>query len=464
MTYRSLQRANAYFYDPERRLAVVKRHGGVSYLSSGVNHLKAPGVLLDIAARELRERRLIENYTAPGGALGVGAAISFEMHDRLGRGAFAAITPANICLTVGATGALAGAFRYLADIAGATTALVLGLNYSFFSTVCDEVGIGYAIACSEQPGRLLPSTEEACDRIARQRPSVVVLSQPTNPSGEYYDAAELRRVVEAAEAAGCWLVFDEVPSLACPHDDDLPAPLPDGAGFPPRLIWISSYSKSRSLAGLRAGYLLAAPAIVDFVRHHNERSLWSPVNAGASALIADMIMRVIARRLRTAGGADADAIVARAVRDAGHYLQMFAPFSDDFSRLDGIWRFLDDQFDWRAANASYRRDLGAVSAVCRSNWDGFVARMGSHLTQAIELRSGFNHCVQLATGMTEWDFVTRAFEHAGTDFYTETVFADHDDASSDRFWVRVSCAVEPEMFRAGTERLAVWLDTGSARR
>ncbi|MDF3808910.1 MULTISPECIES: pyridoxal phosphate-dependent aminotransferase [Rhodopseudomonas] len=466
MTYRSLQRANAYFYDPERRLAVIKRHGGVSYLSSGVNHLKAPSVLLELAGRELRERRLIENYTSPGGALGVGAAISFEMHDRLGRGAHAAITPANICLTVGATGALAGAFRYLADVAGATTALVLGLNYSFFSTVCDEVGIRYAIACSELPDRLLPSAEEACARIAAQRPSVVVLSQPTNPSGEYYDASELRRVVAAAEAAGCWLVFDEVPSLACPRDDDLPVPLPDGplAEFPRRLIWISSYSKSRSLAGLRVGYLLAAPELVGFVRSYNERSLWSPVNAGSTALIADMILRVIARRLRQAGDADSRPIIARAVRGAGHYMQLFAPFSDDFSRFDGIWRFIDDNLDWAAAIASYQSDLGAVSDVCRSNWQDFVARIGPHLTQAIALQSGFNHCVRLHTGLTEWDFVAAAFDQAGTDFYTETVFADHDDASCDRFWVRVSCAVDPAIFARGTEQLAAFLDTASPGR
>ena len=75
---------------------------------------------------------------------------------------------------------------------------------------------------------------------------------------------------------------------------DLPAPLSGdrGGGFPPRLIWIGSYSKARSLAGLRAGYLLAAQPVVDYVRKHNERQSWSPVNAACSALIADEIASV----------------------------------------------------------------------------------------------------------------------------------------------------------------------------
>ncbi|WP_041798188.1 pyridoxal phosphate-dependent aminotransferase [Rhodopseudomonas palustris] len=466
MTYRSLERANAYFYDPARRRAVIARHGGVGYLSSGVNHLQTPRVLLDLAARELRERRLIENYTAPGGALGIGAAIAFEMHDRLGRPARGAIAPANVCLTVGATGALAGAFRYLADEVCARSALVLGLNYSFFSIVCDEVGIAYRIARSELRDRLLPTADEACARIAAERPDVVVLSQPTNPSGETYDSGELRRVVDAVAQAGGWLVFDEVPSLAAADEDDLPAPLADDtlATFPPRLIWIGSYSKSRSLAGLRAGYLLAAQPVVDFVRKHNERQSWSPVNAGSSALTADMILRVMARRLRRSPGRDAQRIVARTARDARHYLELFAPFSDDFARFDGIWRFLDGELDWPTALESYTADLATIGATCRANWSDFEQRIGPYLAHRIALQSGFNHCVRLATGMTEWDFVTAAFDQAGTDFYTETVFADHDDASSTDFWVRVSCAAEPDMFERGVDRLAHFLDAASARR
>jgi aspartate/methionine/tyrosine aminotransferase len=466
MTYRSLERANAYFYDPARRRAVIERHGGVGYLSSGVNHLQTPSVLLDLAARELRERRLIENYTAPGGALGVCAAITFEMHDRLGHPASGAISPTNVCLAVGATGALAGAFRYLAERAGARNALVLGLNYSFFSTVCDEVGITYRIARSEQHDRLLPTADEACTRIAAERPDVVVLSQPTNPSGEYYEADELRCIVDTVDAAGGWLVFDEVPSLAPADEDDLPAPLRDDASdsFPQRLIWISSYSKSRSLAGLRAGYLLAAQPVTDYVRKHNERQSWSPVNAGASALIADMILRVMARRLRRAGGSDAQRVIARTAREARHYLEMFAPYSDDFARFDGIWRFLDAAIDWPAALPRYIADLNAVGDTCRANWDYFAQRVEPHLSRSIALKSGFNHCVAFATGMTEWAFVTAAFEQAGTDFYTETVFSDHDDASSTQFWVRVSCAAEPEMFRRGTDRLARFLDNASTGR
>ena len=60
-----------------------------------------------------------------------------------------------------------------------------------------------------------------------------------------YEADELQRLVAVAADAGCWLVFDEVPSLAAADEDDLPAPLSGDrcGGFPPRLIWIVCFRR-----------------------------------------------------------------------------------------------------------------------------------------------------------------------------------------------------------------------------
>ncbi|UIJ73277.1 pyridoxal phosphate-dependent aminotransferase [Aurantimonas sp. HBX-1] len=462
MTYRSLERANAYFYDPERRLSVLKRHGAIRYLSSGVNHLKAPAVLLEIAARELTARRLVENYTAPGGAPALLAAIAFETHERVGgRQVRGAVGLANIAMTAGATGALAAAFRYMAEVAGARSALVLGLNYSYFSAICDECGVVYRTARSAQDGRILPSLEEAADWLARERPDIVVLTQPTNPSGEAYDAAELARLVAMVEQAGAWLVFDEVPELAWPDDPDPPHPFTEGGdGFPARLVWINSFSKSRSLAGLRAGWIIADAAVVAFVRRHNERSLWSPVHPGASALATDMVLRAAARRVRrlpagpASGPGAIDEAVLATVRQASRYLRLFSPWGDDFAGFGGLWGFLDATLDWPAAFRRYAGELAATAAVCAANRWMFETRLGPALRARIAPRRGFNQCVKFDVDMAEWDFARRAFDAAGLDFYTECVFADHDREDSRDYWVRISTASEADGFADGCERLS----------
>lgn len=463
MTYRSLERANAYFYHPERRLAVLRRHGAVRYLSSGVNHLKAPAVLLKIAARELTERRLVENYTAPGGAPALLAAIAFDTHERVGsQQARGAVGLANIAMTAGATGALAAAFRYMAEIAGARTALVLGLNYSYFSAICDESGIIYRTLCSAEPGRILPSLHEAEECLVRERPDIVVLTQPTNPSGEAYEAGELAHLVERVEAIGAWLVFDEVPDLAWPDDPDPPHPFAAGAGgFPDRLVWINSFSKSRSLAGLRAGWIMAGEPVVAFVRRHNERSLWSPVHSGASALAADMVLRAAARRVRALGAdgsepsaAAIDAAVTGTVRQASRYLRLFSPWGDDFASFGGLWDFLDATLDWPAAFRRYRAELAATAAICTGNRRLFETRLGPAVQASIRPRRGFNQCVKFGVDAGEWDFAKHGFDAAGLDFYTESVFADHDREDARDYWVRISTASEADGFADGCDRLS----------
>ena len=442
MTYRSLQRANAYFYDLERRAATVRRHGAIRYLSSGVNHLAAPRVLREIAAEEMRARAFLANYTAPGGALPVVAAVMMETQARLGPEARGLVRPANICLTVGATGALATGFRYLARHAPRRTALVLGLNYSFFSTICDENRIAYEILVSQDPHRILPTAAEAVARIAALQPGIVVLTQPTNPSGELYDAADLGLVVAAVADCGGWLVFDEVPNLALPGEPDLPTPVIDAkAGrFPERLLWINSFSKSRSLAGLRIGYLVAPEEVAAHVRLENERQLWSPVNVGTAALVCDLVLRGLCR--------------GTPPRQYGRLLKLLAPYGDDFSRFDSVWRFIDGCTDWTAAGTSYRADLAETARTCEDNFALFRNALAPFLEMEIPAASGFNHCVRFAQDRGEWDFVRDVFDAAGIDFYTETVFADHDDATQKRFWVRVSCAIDRVVFAEGVERLA----------
>jgi aspartate/methionine/tyrosine aminotransferase len=467
VTYRSLERANAYFYDPDRRLAVLRRHGAVRYMSSGVNHLKAPSVLLEIAARELTERRLIENYTAPGGAPALLAAIAFETHERVGGQAVrGAVGLANIAVTVGATGALAAAFRYMAEVAGSRKALVLGLNYSYFSAICDECGIVYRTACSAEAGRILPSLAEAAACVARERPDIVVLTQPTNPSGEAYEAGELTRLVALVEEAGAWLIFDEVPDLAWPDEPDPPHPLTgDTPGFPERLVWINSFSKSRSLAGLRAGWIVANESVTAFVRRHNERSLWSPVHSGASALAADMVLRAAARRVRALregcgepSAAAIDAAVVRAARHASRYLRLFSPWGDDFAGFGGLWDFLDATVDWSAAFRRYHAELAVTAQVCAENHRAFEARIGPALRASIRPRRGFNRCVKFERPAAEWPFAREAFDEAGLDFYTESVFADHDREDDRDYWVRISTASEAAGFADGCERLSGLLD------
>ncbi|MDT0618098.1 histidinol-phosphate transaminase [Salinisphaera sp. P385] len=89
--------------------------------------------------------------------------------------------------------------------------------------------------------------------IEREQPALVIVAQPNNPTGNAFDAAALRRVVEAAPGA---MVIDEAYFPFA--DDDCLAWLDDY----PQLLIMRTVSKL-GLAGLRLGLLAGAPAWIE---------------------------------------------------------------------------------------------------------------------------------------------------------------------------------------------------------
>jgi len=89
---------------------------------------------------------------------------------------------------------------------------------------------------------------------------VVVLIHPNNPGGEYFDVASLLQLHERLAARGGWLVVDEAfidatPECSLCADSDREG-----------LVVLRSAGKFFGLAGARAGFVCAAPALLEHLR------------------------------------------------------------------------------------------------------------------------------------------------------------------------------------------------------
>ncbi|WP_229053611.1 histidinol-phosphate transaminase [Aeromicrobium sp. Leaf350] len=102
--------------------------------------------------------------------------------------------------------------------------------------------------------------ESAVALIEAERPDVVFLTSPNNPTGTSLDPAHTRAVLEAAPGL---VVVDE--AYAEFRRAGTPSALELLAEFP-RLVVTRTMSKAFALAGGRLGYLAADPAIVDALR------------------------------------------------------------------------------------------------------------------------------------------------------------------------------------------------------
>lgn len=85
---------------------------------------------------------------------------------------------------------------------------------------------------------------------------VIVLIHPNNPGGERFERAQLLALHSTLARRGGWLVVDEAFMDATPHDSLCDVSDRDG------LIVLRSVGKFFGLAGARAGFVCAAPAML----------------------------------------------------------------------------------------------------------------------------------------------------------------------------------------------------------
>ncbi|MHB1133692.1 MAG: pyridoxal phosphate-dependent aminotransferase [Chloroflexota bacterium] len=123
-----------------------------------------------------------------------------------------------------------------------------------------------------QPESFAPNAAAIAAAIARSRPRLVFLCNPNNPTGAYLSAEAVQEVLRACSQS--LLVLDEayLPFVANP--DSLIDLLGDD------LLLLRSLTKDFGLAGLRLGYAVSSPAVVDAL--WRVKPPWS-VNAAALA-------------------------------------------------------------------------------------------------------------------------------------------------------------------------------------
>ncbi|MBH1936285.1 histidinol-phosphate transaminase [Streptomyces sp. AV19] len=140
------------------------------------------------------------------------------------------------------------------------TALGFEPSYSMHSLISRGTGTGWISGPRRDDFTI--DVEAAVRTIAEQRPNVVFVCSPNNPTGTAVDAETVLRLYEAAQAAGpSMVIVDE----AYGEFSHRPSLLPLLAGRP-NLVVSRTMSKAFGAAGLRLGYLAADPAVVDAVQ------------------------------------------------------------------------------------------------------------------------------------------------------------------------------------------------------
>ncbi len=103
--------------------------------------------------------------------------------------------------------------------------------------------------------------DKAVAQIAEQKPDLVFVTTPNNPTGGITPLADLRRIIEAERAVGGIAVIDE----AYAEFSDEPSATTLLADYPATLVVSRTMSKAFDFAGGRHGYFVADPAFIEAV-------------------------------------------------------------------------------------------------------------------------------------------------------------------------------------------------------
>lgn len=192
---------------------------------------------------------------------------AIEGSDRL-RAAVAALydhqAAGNVLITHGAVGANHLVHHTLVE-PGDRVVSVLPTYQQHYS-IPESIGADVRTVRLREDHGWLPDLDELASQITSGT-KLVVLTNPSNPTGSLMDRDFLQEVVSLCDAAGAWLLCDEVYRGIDQND---PGTTVSVADLYPRAISTGSMSKAFSLAGLRLGWAVAPRELVHDLTIHRD--------------------------------------------------------------------------------------------------------------------------------------------------------------------------------------------------
>ena len=217
----------------ERMSLAAAKHGAVN-LGQGFPDFGWPPEILDAAARAVIEG---SNQYAPSRGL---PALREAVAAHYGRHQGLELTADNICVTSGATEALAAAI--LATVSPGDEVIVMTPAYDAYAPLIRRAGGVVREVALQPPGWRVERS--ALEAAVTPKTRALIFNNPHNPTGRLFDADELAAVAEVAIANDLVVIADEVWEHI----------LLDGQRFVPICIACRDGRSARSNAGRRGRY------------------------------------------------------------------------------------------------------------------------------------------------------------------------------------------------------------------
>ena len=151
-------------------------------------------------------------------------------------------------------------------------ALIVGPAFSEYAWAMTQWGGQCSYVLAERKEQYRPPIQKIIDCLGDHRAvDAVFLCNPNSPTAQILNRHELLQIVQCAAKHGRWMVLDETFIDFCEEES-----LSRDIAQHPRLLVLRSFTKFYGLPGLRIGYLVSHPHVIQQLQGHQPP--WS-VNA-----------------------------------------------------------------------------------------------------------------------------------------------------------------------------------------
>jgi aspartate/methionine/tyrosine aminotransferase len=233
----------------ERMSLAAAKHGAVN-LGQGFPDFGWPPEILKAAAKAVVEGS--NQYAPSRGLLALREAVAehYNRHQNL------SLSAENICVTSGATEALAAAI--LASVSPGDEVIILTPAYDAYTPLIRRAGGTPVEVALVPPGWRIERS--ALEAVVSAKTRAIIFNNPHNPTGRLFDQDELATIAEIAVAHDLVVISDEV----WEHirlDGQAFTPIASLAGMAERTLKCGSAGKIFSLTGWKIGWLTASPEL-----------------------------------------------------------------------------------------------------------------------------------------------------------------------------------------------------------
>ncbi len=401
-------------------------------MSAGVNWSRPSEAVVALLTHELVAGVTVRNYGNAGGAPAVTRAL-----DIVERGLHCA-PGLTTTLVHGTTEGAYLAMQHWANeraVPRNAAALAIGHTFPLYNRLADDFGLSFhEVLGAMSADSFMPSAATIAEALKLHHPRIVFLIVPNNPLGEFVSDEGLGEICRYVASSGARLLVDRVCQMPWDEPGEIPAmlgPLMESG----LAVTVDSFSKSESLAGLRAGFVVSDAATKAGIVELIKSRYLNPVTFPTASLAALRLVQF---------DANVDARLAHVYENACDLI---------FSEYPRDEAFHDFLADVKAKLPALRAGMRDRRAVLQRNFALLESTLAADLVRPLHWAGGFNVAI-CSAGMDadrEEDHARALAQDSGIGVLTTTCFCTANNAS--HYFVRVGLTLPHDDFAEGLGRL-----------